>query len=394
MIRSLHVPRRGQAHWADQRVPFFFFPSTPNADPFDSVNNEFGEAGRERKRRLERMSECVELLFAAQHRVFLFAICIIGRRFRLIRWDRAGIIATHLTDYYKHSATLCDFLRRLSLLDDGSLGYDPTATRLLCRDPDFIRMDLAAALDDSDMDHSERQLDEGELNKPSIFRYVRSMFRGSLSSDWPRYRVRVPDGRTVREYLVGKPITRGSGVIGRGTRGYVALDCVTGYFVWLKDVWRASAMVAEREGDILRELNEASIQHIPTLICHGDIEDQTTVSELWWERQRATGPTVRRSPSTSLSSSPTSTSSSVSGRKRKRSDDPQNNDGRSGFNHGRALFATADSPCPLQRYTHYRIVFEEVAMSLENFRCGKQLASIVMDCMCGKKDFIVESLSR
>ncbi|TBU36573.1 hypothetical protein BD309DRAFT_1005268 [Dichomitus squalens] len=375
IIRSLHVPRRGQAHWADQRVPVYFFPRVPDADPFAGAEkkNENTEAGRERKRRLEQMSEAVERLFSAQHRVFLFTIVIFGRKFRLIRWDRAGMIATPPTDYYGQPGILCDYLRRLSLFDDAFLGFDPTATRVLSRDPDFLRMDVAATLNNQDLDHFECYAEEGEVGGPHVFRYVRSMFRDSLSSDWPRYRLQVPDGDSMRDYLVGKPVVQGSNVFGRGMRGYVAFDCQTGCFVWLKDVWRPSEMIAEREGDVLRELNEAGIENVPTLICHGDVGDQATVTDLWWSRGHTTSPT---SPSSSASTSPSST-----GRKRKRAARLHSDNGVSRFRSRQAPSANADPPCPLRRHTHYRVIVKEIALPLKNFQRGKQLASIVLDCL-------------
>ncbi|TBU56121.1 hypothetical protein BD310DRAFT_824435 [Dichomitus squalens] len=383
IIRSLHVPRRGQAHWADQRVPVYFFPRVPDADPFAGAEkkNENTEAGRERKRRLEQMSEAAERLFSAQHRVFLFMIVIFGRKFRLIRWDRAGMIATPPTDYYEQPGILCDYLRRLSLFDDASLGFDPTATRVLSRDPDFLRMDVAATLNNQDLDHFECHAEEGEVGGPHVFRYVRSMFRDSLSSDWPRYRLQVPDGDSMRDYLVGKPVVHGSNVFGRGMRGYVAFDCRTSCFVWLKDVWRPPEMVAEREGDVLRELNEAGIENVPTLVCHGDVGDQATVTDLWWSRGHATSPTSPDYSSSSASSSASSSSSSSSrspasstGRKRKRASRLRSDDGVS-------RFKSRQAPCPLRCHTHYRVIVKEIALPLKNFQRGKQLTSIVLDCL-------------
>ncbi|PIL32475.1 hypothetical protein GSI_05178 [Ganoderma sinense ZZ0214-1] len=292
IYRSTDIPKRGHPHWADQKVSFQFTRYVAGVDPFEPRKFKFGfgedctETGRELERETlcEHIYAIAELLFAAQHRVFLFMVLIIGRRFRLLRWDRAGVIVTPSVDYVEQSILLCDCLRRLSLLDDISLGFDPTATRLRPRDSDFLRMDATALDDPRDVDHTERRIEEDEIGDTFVFRYVRSSFRDSLSAGWPRYQLRVRDCDDTRDFLVGKPLHLPSGVIGRGTRGYVALDCKTQRFVWLKDAWRACDLATDREGDILGKLNLAGVANVPTLLCHGDVQEQMTITDEWWIR--------------------------------------------------------------------------------------------------------------
>ena len=385
------LPKRGRAHWTEQRVPVQFFPHIPGADPLSEPNasSHPNDAESERQKRLEYITAIAERLFATQQRLFLFMLVIVGRRFRLIRWDRAGIVATPPKDYYEQPAVLCDSLRRLSLLDDTSVGFDPSATRLLARDADFLRMDMAAAENAYDLDRSERVVEKGDLGDVYVFRYVRSLFRDSLDSDWPRYRMQVPDGDRMRDYLVGKPIFQESGVTGRGTRGYVAFECETGRFVWLKDTWRASVLIAEREGDILHHLNQAGVENIPTLVCHGDVYDHATVTDLWWKRKYATSSTPLRLPSSSLPESSFPAPDSSHNRKRKRG---QQEDGRSHVENQQDPSTTfgLDSCPPSQRHTHYRMVVQEVAMPLDNIQSGKQLVSVVLDCLRGEVDSIAK----
>ncbi|PIL32476.1 hypothetical protein GSI_05179 [Ganoderma sinense ZZ0214-1] len=369
--RCSDVPKRGHPVWADQKVSFQFSRYVAGADPFEDneLDEDYTDAGRERKKLRNHVFAAAELLFASQQRISLFMVLIIGRRFRLLRWDRSGVIVTPSIDYVEQSALLCDCLRRLSLLDDLSLGIDPTATRLRPRDADFKRMDAAALDDPCDVDHTERRLEEDEIGEAFVFRYVRSSFRDSLSADWPRYRLRVPDRDNTREFLVGKPLHLPSGAIGRGTRGYVALDCKTQRFVWLKDAWRASDLVIEKEGDILERLNLAGVANVPTLVCHGDIQEQITVTNKWWDITHDARP--------SCSSAETA---SPGGQKRKR-DERTSAEGSLPNPTVQAPTATARQPCPLRRHTHYRIAVEEVAMPLAKFRCGKQLASVALDCL-------------
>ncbi|KAM5541530.1 hypothetical protein V8D89_004720 [Ganoderma adspersum] len=191
------------------------------------------------------------------------------------------------------------------------------------------------------------------------------------------------EGKTTRHFLISKPTFRARGMSGRGTRGYVALDCQTGKFVWLKDAWRAHYLLVDREGDVLRRLNKAKVKHVPTLICHGDIEDQVTVTPDWWEMKNP------RSASTSGSHPPTppcpsssdprnpqtgSTSSSSTSRKRKSDDESRTEDSPVGYSQFR-------EDCPLRLHKHYRLVEKEVAMPLSSFTDGQQLASLVLDCV-------------
>ncbi|TBU26891.1 hypothetical protein BD311DRAFT_666524 [Dichomitus squalens] len=361
--------------WTDQIVPVVFSPYFPGGDPFDlTVYAPYSETQKKRQRVFNRISTIVDVLFAAQQRVFVFVLLVIGRSFRLIRWDRAGAIVTSSVDYYTNPTALLDCLQRISALDDSTLGFDPSASRVLPGDVDFLRMDIAALEHSTDGDHSERDLDSEVSGDRMVFRYARTLFRSSLATDWPRHKLRVPCGSSWRYYLVGKPTFRADGAIGRGTRGYVALDCETRRFVWLKDAWRAAYMISCREGDVLEKLNEAGVENVPTLVCHGDIDDQVTVTVDWWAREQPSS----AAPSTSSSQgSPTSSatlveSASSGSRKRKRGAAGEPGDERT-----RNLATCSDHP--LREHQHYRIVVAEVAFSLRNAQNGRQLTSIVLD---------------
>ncbi|RPD68720.1 hypothetical protein L226DRAFT_317031 [Lentinus tigrinus ALCF2SS1-7] len=104
-----------------------------------------------------------------------------------------------------------------------------------------------------------------------VFSFIRELFRESLKEDLPRYELTV-DGR---KYLVGQHIFLGFGLVGRGTRGYVALDWETQRFVFLKDSWRPYYPGVEQEGEILSKLNEKKVRNVPTLIGYGDVCDVT-----------------------------------------------------------------------------------------------------------------------
>ncbi|KAI0808281.1 hypothetical protein C8Q74DRAFT_1344080 [Fomes fomentarius] len=318
-----------------------------------------------------------ELLLAVQQRVSIFILLVIGRRCRFIRFDRSGSIVTRLLDYYEHYELFCEILWRISQCSDEQLGCDPSAVRLLPGDPDYAAMDEAAIPRDTDVDHEERILKAGEVpGGDFVFKYVREKFRNSLVELWPRYRLQVPDGEATREFLVCKPAFCAKGLAGRGTRGYVALDCKMKRFVWLKDAWRAYYLMVEKEGDVLNELNKKGVPYVPTLICHGDILDQDTFTPTWWEKHHPAPPSASSRPLPGPSEQ--KTSSSLKRKRPVHDDGPkaeigQAKDGEDG--------PSSSSNCPLRRHRHYRLVEKEVALPLTEFKCGRQLLKIVRDSM-------------
>ncbi|TBU40237.1 hypothetical protein BD309DRAFT_900258 [Dichomitus squalens] len=386
LFRGHYTTRsRRQPWWADQRIPIEFKSPSPGIDPFDTTPcyDEYGSTERRRREIFDDIAETAHLLFAAQHRVFVFMLLIIGRQFRLIRWDHGGVIVTPSIDYYQEFGVLCDLLWRLSHLDDVALGFDPSATRILPGKVDHLKMDMHSVPHRGDIDHKGGSLLDFGSGKTPVFEYVRSLFKASLTDDWPRYKLEVPDGEGVRHFLIGKPSFVSHGLFGRGTRGYVALDCTTNRFVWLKDTWRASLLFTDTEGDIVHQLNEAGIDNVPTLICHGDILNQATTTADWWERQRSRSsfPAVGSSTSSHSSSRESASRAPLADRKRKRAATHTNGNDETTAAGKRSPTpdALAHTNCPLQRHMHYRVAFEEVCLPLKKFVNGHQLGSVVLD---------------
>ncbi|KAI9065707.1 hypothetical protein FKP32DRAFT_1590361 [Trametes sanguinea] len=379
--REGDVPTDGRPHWADQLISVEFKRHETNKDPFDDrEDRDLDATAEERKKVRGQIITYAEVAFRVQHRTFLFMLLVIGRNFRLLRWDRSGTIVTRAIDYVAHPEVLCELLWRMSLQSDEQLGLDPSATRLRPHDHDYNLMNFYAQECATDLNTRERVLTAEELRMmgdPPIFEYVRASFAHSLAASWPRYRLEVPCGDSVRTFLVCRPVFHANGMAGRGTRGYVALDCQTGKFVWLKDAWRLYYKQLEQEGAVLERLNAKKIAHVPTLLCHGDIKEQTTRTADFWEQAQPAVEQTSLPSSPSQQMSPLSSSAtlvadprfkSTSSRKRSRtdveiegSDDPEED--------------------TLRQHMHYRIVVHEVALPLSEFSTGKQLVSIIIDCI-------------
>ncbi|KAH9884211.1 hypothetical protein C8Q73DRAFT_627066, partial [Cubamyces lactineus] len=326
------VPSDGRPHWGDQLVPIEFKRHETNQDPFDDSDDLKVDANAKTRKEVRgQLISYAEIIFRVQHRIALFMLLVIGWNFRFLRWDRSGTIVTRAIDYVANPHILCEALWRMSLQSDEQLGVDPSATRLSFEDDDYKLMDILAGDSKNDLKDEERKLSPSELHtNPPTFAYMRKLFSKSLDPKWTRYRVEVPDGDTTRTFLIGGPTFYARGMAGRGTKGFVAWDCKTGRFVWLKDAWRLDYERMDREGDILKQLNDCKVANVPTLCCHGDIQGQKTQT-----------PDNDDNP-------------------------PENRE-----------------ECPLRCHAHYRIVVEEVCYPLAKFTSGEQLITIILSCLLG-----------
>ncbi|KAI0691680.1 hypothetical protein C8Q76DRAFT_685792 [Earliella scabrosa] len=343
------VPTNGAPNWPDQDVSVEFKRESRSNDPFhDLKDGKVMDAPA-----LTRISvrgqkiSYAEHILAVQHRTGHFSLIVMGRFYRAIYWERSGSIVTPRVNYVAHPEGLCEILRRLGSVEPAVLGHDPYATRLEPTDEDYVKMTDFARPRDTDFDFVSKPAfvdPSGEDDADPEHTYVRDAFRTSITADplWPRYRLSIPqpDG-SMHKCLVGKPTFVARGLVGRGTRGYVALDCSTNRFVFLKDAWRANYRLLEREGDILAKLNDTSdnqtpVLNVPTLVCHGDIGGQKTKTPGIWEalNNPPEQPDLAR-PSTN----------------------------------------------PFRLHMHYRIVVKEVGMPLSSFRNGKELVTAIYDCL-------------
>ena len=385
------VPTNGAPNWPDQDVSVEFKRESRSNDPFhDLKDGKVMDAPA-----LTRISvrgqkiSYAEHILAVQHRTGHFSLIVMGRFYRAIYWERSGSIVTPRVNYVAHPEGLCEILRRLGSVEPAVLGHDPYATRLEPTDEDYVKMTDFARPRDTDFDFVSKPAfvdPSGEDDADPEHTYVRDAFRTSITADplWPRYRLSIPqpDG-SMHKCLVGKPTFVARGLVGRGTRGYIALDCSTNRFVFLKDAWRANYRLLEREGDILAKLNDTSdnqtpVLNVPTLVCHGDIGGQTTKTPGIWEAlnnppeqpdlarpSTVASDTTNAAPSSSTAtSSPSSNATSAPGNPPPATSPPRKKN-------------------PFRLHMHYRIVVKEVGMPLSSFRNGKELVTAIYDCLEG-----------
>ncbi|KAI0359655.1 hypothetical protein OH77DRAFT_1047315 [Trametes cingulata] len=283
-----------------------------NDDPFD----EHALDARSRRRLIDDFLSRVELMFDRQQRTHMFGVLFFGNLARIVRIDRAGLFATHKFDYRAEGVKLAQFLWRYSRLPAAMRGHDTTAVRL-----------------DSDSADAQRMKDR--VKDVAQDDFAGNAFKKSLDPRWPWWKLQVPDETnpdpgSSRYFLVGKPHFRASDVFGRTTRGYIALESGASSddkLVFLKDTWRVVSDGRRKEGATLEKLRDEKVVFVPTLICHGDIHGQQTVSQTVWPR----------------------------------------------YNPGRA--------CMLKAHQHYRLVVKEVGQPLHEVKNPYQAMSVIRCCL-------------
>ena len=322
-------------------------------DPFDDQAPNLEPSAKRRRENLGQIASYSALVFNKQHRTRHFTLILFASRARIVVWDRAGLLTTPLLNYREDPGLIARFLWRFCNASPENRGHDSSVVRLNDTDTDYAYMD-----------------DIAKKEVPMEDEHARAMFKASLVGT--RWKLLMSG----REFLVGSPNFVASGVIGRGTRGYVAVESPSSVakrtevekeaelaekerrdeagadeagaeadkaeadkvadkgkarppayqspFVYLKDCWRVSLDGIEREGDILVALNKAEVHYIPTLVCQDDIEGQKTMTQ-------------KHAP--------------------------------------RRSFKT---------HQHYRLVTKEVGMPLKTFATGYHLVGYITQCIVGK----------
>ncbi|KAI0688433.1 hypothetical protein C8T65DRAFT_746599 [Cerioporus squamosus] len=363
-VNAAIYPRRkhpidGRPHWGRQCALIEFKKGGTENDPH-SLNDILGDAQAQKPTEIRgQLVSYSAYSFARQQRTASLTFLFNGTQARVSRWEHAGMIFTEAFNYVEDP----------ELMEDQ--GLDPTAV-LLTKSHKWYKLMDKIALGPLKGQPEDICGDEGTTipvpantsssDEPAplgAFKYVREKFAASLQEDSPRYRVAVPTDREGRFkfFLIGTPIFEAPGMLGRGTRGYIAVDVETKRFVWLKDTWRSYYVNVQAEGTILETLHAAHVSRIPTLLCAGDLGQETQMHYHW-------------KPDTDVQDSAEASEGSR-GSKRDRSGAAKSNAGDK----------KARKQPRIRHLSHYRLVISEVCLPLTDFKTSRQLLQVVLDCV-------------
>ncbi|KAH9940900.1 uncharacterized protein BXZ73DRAFT_15975, partial [Epithele typhae] len=306
----------GVPNWHYSRFLVEFKNGDKALDPFikDSRNKEDSQKRSDVRGQLYTYADC---LLYAQHRTHLFMLFVNGSKYRLLHWDKSGLIVSHAKSYLTTKGDTKEFLSLLadlSALSSKDAGLDPSAERLSPKSCGWARMDWVAGTGDSkdlltDIDENDTAvyntsdirsdfLDRwgdctgfakgGKFEDPHAkmdekaekvwsaprrtFKYIRELFAKSLAKNASRYVLKIEGKR----YLVGNALVRTHEPFGRGTRGWPAIEWHTQSLVFVKDAWQPHYVGVDPEHVTLRNLNEAQVAGVPTLIAAQAYEGHVT----------------------------------------------------------------------------------------------------------------------
>ncbi|TRM64421.1 hypothetical protein BD626DRAFT_629368 [Schizophyllum amplum] len=239
-------------------------------DPFDDGAEAGGfEPALDTKNSesLGQMLRYIEEMHASQHRVFSFFIFINANYFRIIRADKDGLIVTDKRMWRRDDPDLkyqClnEFLHRFDNLSPEAQGLD-TTVRPVARENathgERARKELAPYVEeDKQLKVPIREMDVPCAEAPTGFRTF---------------------------YVWASVGTDARGLRSRVTRGYPAWDPQDERVVFIKDGWRSDVGTVVQEAQTIKNFNDNGIEHVPKLVCGGDIPGQKTVTALYVDKE-------------------------------------------------------------------------------------------------------------
>ncbi|KAL1950100.1 hypothetical protein VTO73DRAFT_5222 [Trametes versicolor] len=201
-------------------------------------------------------------IFARQHRNHCHSISMAGSQARLYRWDRAGCVVSEAFDIREHPEPLCEFLWRFSQTSDSLRGHDCTVI------PATLEQEVRFR--DAVKDHVRSQLDiDGEALDRAVSQHY-CPGRAALVKVHPHGKPLLNTNFWV--FIISRPVVTPLSLVGRGTRGYWAVNITTSRVVFLKDTWRIESN-GGFEGDLLSHLNRLGVRNVPAVVTYGDVPD-------------------------------------------------------------------------------------------------------------------------
>jgi hypothetical protein len=287
-------------------------------------------------------------IFDSNHRTFVFMFVLMSDTARIARLDHDGVIFSDLI-HWRTESYLADFFWRLAHFNAAERGWDTSALPLAHDSPITAQaMETArrcwAATVPSGIDID----DVFPSTKPLVmFRVWHDPQVGDDCSRMSKTPSSLPVAGHHHSLVTYKPRTPRRPVIGRYTRGYIAVDLDEDQLVWVKDTWRISLDSIPEESKTYRLLHTSGVTRdfLPGFLFGGDVHvDPASADHVVQASQ--TYHFVQKHPEMVPGETPK-----------------------------RAL--------SIEPHTHHRIVFKKIGRELHKFTKTKDLCQTVRDCLFG-----------
>ncbi|KAI0794668.1 hypothetical protein C8Q74DRAFT_1366084 [Fomes fomentarius] len=298
-------------------------PSPQKVEPFIRNTSQGLQA-------LAQLGEYMCNTFTHQHRTFSYAIYIVKDTCRLLYFDRSGAYVTTPFNWTVTTSSLHTFLWRLAHMSKAEMGYDTTASLASSTECDMFK---AMAEDASVQKEVQEYVKRATSDSAPIYKVRVASNPGTDIDKHPTVEGDQGTPKEEQEFLVGRHHFAADTLVGRCTRGYIALRLKDGKadsdsLCFLKDSWRPYVSGRARPEHVVYQLlAEHKVPHVPTLVCGGDVID-------------------------SLDSQVTVVQESL----------------------------VVDDMKPVPRI-HYRLVTKEICVPVQEFRNFKELTSIFIDVL-------------
>ncbi|KAI0628832.1 hypothetical protein C8Q77DRAFT_1161860 [Trametes polyzona] len=150
------APTDSRPDWVRCRLFIEFKRGGTSLDPFDDTKIDNPDSKAETREDIRsQLTAYAHNVFFYQHRAWLYSLLVNGEEFRVMRWDRSGVIVTKKMNYFEDPEFLLRFLAYFGALSQVAQGTDPTAT-LINKDWEAYKMmERYAKAMESDLDHTD-----------------------------------------------------------------------------------------------------------------------------------------------------------------------------------------------------------------------------------------------
>ncbi|PIL30491.1 hypothetical protein GSI_07191 [Ganoderma sinense ZZ0214-1] len=205
----------------DKALDFFVDPPSDSEPasrvPHDFLKYPYDEVGRRVIDLIttlgQHLAYAAEVL-ARQPRTFVFTVALSGSRARLLRWDRAGGVATETFDLREQPDLLCEFLWRFSQTTCAGRGHDPSVQPATEDEEKLFREIIER--------HARSQLDKDD--EQALKNAVAKHYKPGHVYAIDILHQRPQNGERTRRYIVSRPLVSSLGLVGRAMREVLEKD--------------------------------------------------------------------------------------------------------------------------------------------------------------------------